>query len=229
MCLQVGKYRRVAQKLSRMMASNLRGSFGAWRDATSAAHVRRLRAQRMGEVGTLYRTFARWSSTAQQLAQRGQQQLQAAESHLFEVQGLKTLAAWVMAVQHGKAQRKQLLHAFETVLAAENRQLLGSSFKGWVARSERQAIVRHRLQGFVAKREARLRGEFFGLWQQYSAALQANVSGSPFASPRSAAQDQQLARRMLAMTQGEEALMQVGAGLQQCALQCAPGGCADVT
>jgi hypothetical protein len=227
---QVGRFRQVAQRLSRLLQASMRSAFGAWRDAAAAAHTRRARALRMGRQSALHRALGAWQARAAQLAERGAQQLQAADRHYFEVGGLRALAGWALAVQRGRTRRAGLLRALKLVHAAEQRQLQQQALRGWAARAERQAVVRHRLQHMVARREARVLGEFFGLWQQYAAALRADGgldAASPFLSPRSAERNQQLALRLAALAGGSDVARQVGGpGRERCRLGAFARGCA---
>jgi protein SFI1 len=190
------------------------GAFGAWRDAATAARVRRAAALRMGRQSALHRSLAGWRAEAGRLAQRGRQQQLAADRQRFEAGALRALAGWAAEVQVGGARRAGLLRALLVVHAAEQRQLQQRALGGWVARAEQQAVVRHRLQHMVARRAARLLGEVFGLWQQYSAALRADGgadAAQAFLSPRSAERNQHLARRLAALSGGDGAAQQVGA------------------
>lgn len=187
LCVQISKYRRVAQRLAQLLQHSLASSFRAWREATDAARVRWRRAERHAAAKLMARVLPEWAALAASMQQwRSGAEAAAARRHRRAV-CRALLRGWAAVAEHGRQQRALLWRVVLLVAQHEACEALAAALQGWREHAAQQAALRSCVAAFVNRRRLACLSEHLTLWSQYAAAMRA--SGAPLiaASPAAAA------------------------------------------
>lgn len=171
MCLQVSKYRKVAEKLASLLQHNLATCLRAWRDASDQAHINMLRAERHAATVALHKLLPAWLETAQELKQERQQGEVAADRFRRRHVARLVLQGWRGEMQALHEQRAGLWRVMLLLLQLEREGLLQTALQGWQQQARQQVALRECVTGFVNKRRLECLSEFLTLWHHYTVAM----------------------------------------------------------
>jgi hypothetical protein len=176
--VQVSKYRKVAQKLASLLQRSLSSCFRSWREASDAARVSALRAQRHADAALLGRTLPAWADAAAQLAE----QRAAGEAAADKLRRRALLAgmcgAWAEQMQVAREQRQGLWRLMLMLLHRERLQLLEAGLGAWQGWVQERVAFRATIGAFVNTRRLACLSGHLTLWHQYAAAMRPDSGGS---------------------------------------------------